>query len=78
LVCGSLTEQKSLEEEGLSAGKFIHLPREAVGAPSLEMLKARLDGAQGSLSCWRHTAHGRGWSWRGFEVPSNPNYSMIL
>jgi len=28
------------------------LPREAVGAPSLEMLKARLDGALGSLVCW--------------------------
>jgi len=28
------------------------LPREAVGAPSLEVLKARLDGALGSLS-WR-------------------------
>jgi len=30
------------------------LPREAVGAPSLEALKARLDGARGS------TAQGRG------------------
>ena len=28
------------------------LPREAVGAPSLRVLKARLDGALGSLSCW--------------------------
>jgi len=28
------------------------LPREAVGAPSLELLKARLDGALGSLSWW--------------------------
>jgi len=27
-------------------------PREAVGAPSLEVLKARLDGALGSLSWW--------------------------
>ena len=27
-------------------------PREAVGAPSLRVLKARLDGALGSLSCW--------------------------
>jgi len=26
------------------------LPREAVGAPSLEALKARLDGALGSLA----------------------------
>ena len=28
------------------------LPREAVGAPSLEALKARLDGALGSPSWW--------------------------
>ena len=28
------------------------LPREAVGAPSLETLKARLDGAHSSLSWW--------------------------
>lgn len=28
------------------------LPREAVGAPSLEVFKARLDGALGSLVWW--------------------------
>jgi len=28
---------------------WYRLPNEAVGAPSLEALKARLDGAQGSL-----------------------------
>ena len=28
------------------------LPGEAVGAPSLEVFKARLDGALGSLSWW--------------------------
>jgi len=31
-----------------------------VGAPSLEVLKARLEGARGSLSWWRHPAHRRG------------------
>jgi len=36
------------------------LPREVVGAPSLEVLKARLDGALGSLSWWGNRAHGRG------------------
>ena len=30
----------------------VMLSREAVGAPSLEALKARLDGALGSLSWW--------------------------
>jgi len=28
------------------------LLREAVGAPSLEALRARVDGVLGSLSCW--------------------------
>jgi len=28
------------------------LPGKVVGAPSLEVLKARLHGALGSLSCW--------------------------
>ena len=37
------------------------LPREAVGAPSLEVLKARLDGALDILSCWGQPAHGREW-----------------
>ena len=42
--------------------------RGAVGAPSLEAFKARLDGALGSLSCWvaaLPTAEGRyGWALR--------------
>ena len=36
------------------------LPKAAVDAPSLEGLKARLDGALGSLSWWGQPAHGRG------------------
>jgi len=40
-------------------------PREAVGAPSVEVLKARLDGALGSLSWWGQPAHGRGWELDG-------------
>ena len=40
------------------------------GAPSLEALKASLDGALGSLSWWGGSpAHGWGWGWLGFEVP---------
>ena len=45
--------------------------------PSLEVFKARLDGALGSLGCyemWRlvalHVAGG--WSFMILEVPSNP------
>ena len=32
------------------------LPREAVDVPSLEVLKARLDGVLGSLSWWGATS----------------------
>jgi len=55
------------------------LPREAVDAPSLEVFKARLDGALGSLSWWVATLPMAGhWGWMGFKVPSNPIHSMIL
>ena len=33
------------------------LPKEVVGAPSLEAFKARLDVALGSLVCWLATLH---------------------
>jgi len=39
------------------------LPGEAVGALSLEVPKARLDGALGSLSCW-----GQPCPWWGIET----------
>jgi len=47
-----------------------------VGAPSLEALKANLDGALGSLS-WGVAAlpMAEGWDWVGFEVPSHPKNS---
>ena len=51
--------------------------------PSLEVFKARLDGALGSLGCyemWRlvalHVAGG--WRFMILEVPSNPGQSVIL
>ena len=55
----------------VSRGNFARLcltHLEAVGAPSLEALKARLDGTLGTGS----------WSWVGFEVPSNSSHSVIL
>ena len=53
------------------------MPREAVGAPSLEVLKARLDGALGNL-VWGEVSlpMAGGWNWVGFKVPSNPNHSV--
>ena len=53
------------------------LPREAVGAPSLEAVKARLDGALGSLSWWKAALPMVG-SWMIFKVSSNTNHSGIL
>ena len=51
--------------------------------PSLEVFKARLDGALGSLGwyyMWRLVALPvvGGWSFMVFEVPSNPRHSVIL
>lgn len=44
-----------------------------MGAPSLEVPKARVDGALGSLTCWGAASpRHRSWSWVFCEVPSNP------
>ena len=48
------------------------LPREAVGAPSLEVLKARLDGALGRLVWWEVSCPwqgvGTGWALRALPT----------
>jgi len=55
------------------------LPKEAVGAPSLQAVKARLDVALGSLGCWLATLHiAGGWNWMSTVVLCNPGCSMIL
>ena len=55
------------------------VPREAVAAPSLEGLKARLDGALSTLVWWKVSLLMAGdWHQVIFQVPSNPNHSMIL
>ena len=55
------------------------LPKEAVDAPSLQALKARLDVALGSLGCWLVTLHvAGGWNWMSIVVLLNPGYSMSL
>ncbi|GAB0181562.1 triadin [Grus japonensis] len=55
------------------------LPREVVDAPSLEVFKARLDGALGNLVQWRVSLPAAGVLELGiFEFPSNPNHSTIL
>ena len=60
------------------AGHRHRLPRAAVGAPSLGGLKARLDGAGGSLG-WgdRSLPLAGGWNLVVFTAPSNPNCSMM-
>jgi len=59
------------------------LPREVVDAPSLEVFKARLEGAWAawsSIKCggwWPYQWQGD-WSFMILEVPSNPSHSVIL
>jgi len=55
------------------------LPREAVAAPSLAALKARLDGALSTLGWWKMSLlMAGGGNWMSFKVPSNTNRSVIL
>jgi len=55
------------------------LPREAVAAPSLVGFKARLDGTLSTLGWWKGSlSTAGGLDWMIYEVPSNPNHSMIL
>ena len=53
--------------------KHWHCCPEAVRATSLEVLKAMLDGALGSLSWWGAALHMRVyaevWDWVDFKVP---------
>jgi len=52
------------------------LPREAVGAPSLEVLKARLDGILGSLSWWV-AALPVAWGWDRMGFKSLPTQTIL-
>jgi len=55
------------------------LPREAVAAPSLAVLKARLDRAWRSLGWWKWSLlMAGGWNGMSFKVASNPNHSTVL
>ena len=59
------------------------LPRQVLDAPSLEVFKARLDGAL--WAAWSSIKWGGwwpclwqgGWSFMILEVPSNPGHSVI-
>lgn len=51
---------------------------EAVGAPSLEELKAELDGTLGSLIWFGATSPQQGQTSMIFNVPSNPSHSVVL
>ena len=55
------------------------LPKEAVDAPSLQALKARLDVALGILVWWLETLHiAGGWNCMIIVVLFNPGRSVIL
>ena len=57
------------------------LPREAVGAPSPEALKARLDGALSSVTCWVATCPwqgvGTGWALMSLPTQTIPRYDVF-
>jgi len=54
------------------------LPREVVDAPTLETLKARLDGALSNLGWWKMSLlMAGGWTGWPLKVPSHPTHSMI-
>jgi len=46
-----------------------------VGAPSLELLKARLDEALGREAA---LPTAEDWNWVGCKIPSNPSHCVIL
>lgn len=55
------------------------LLREAMGSPSLEGLKASLDGALDSLILWAATLpRAGGWNWMILKVAFNPSQSMVV
>jgi len=55
------------------------LPKEAVGAPSLQAFKARLDVALGSLGCWLATLHiAGGWNSMSTVLLCNPGHCVTL
>jgi len=52
------------------------LPRELVDAPSLEVFKARLDGALSTVVWWKVSLPmAGGWNEIAYKVSSNPNHS---
>jgi len=59
--------------------RWHRLPRKAVDAPSLEVFKARLDGALGSLVCWVATLPMAGdWDEMIFDITSKLSHHIIL
>ena len=54
------------------------LHREGVEALSLEVFKARLDGAFRNLVSWEVSLPtSGGWNWMAYNVLSNPNHSIL-
>lgn len=54
-------------------------PRETVGFPSLEVSKARLNGALNNLVLWKVTLLVEGgWNWMICKILSNSNHFVIL
>ena len=71
--------QKDMEILYSEGGEALEqLPREAVGAPSLEVQGQVGWGPGQSELVGGSPAYGTGWDWVGFVVCSNPSQSMNL
>ena len=71
------------EEERLGTVRVLRhwhrLPPEAVRAPSLAVLQARLEAPLGNLTSWKLSLPmARAWDRRVLKAPSYPNRSVIL
>jgi len=66
-------------QKTVCSGLLHRLPREVVDASSLEVFKARVDGALSNL-VWGKVSlpMAGGWNYMVFKVPSSSNHSMIL
>ena len=59
--------------------RWRRLPSKAGHVPSLDVFKARLDGALGSLIWWLATLPTAGrWNWVLCKIPSNLSLSVFL
>lgn len=65
----------SIHPSRISPG-MLWFAQRSCGFPSLDVLKARLEGLRAIWSMEAVPAHGKERNWMMFWVPSNPNHSV--